>query len=172
MGIVQTVYEAAGGDQGLLALAGAWHARVMADEVVSHAFSHGYHPEHTQRLAAYCTEARGGPPTYSTRYGNETSVVRMHSGNGPHEDMDHRAIACFDQALIDSGLAGDDRLQRVLHDYFSWATLNPMARYHHSADDVPDDLRIPQWSWEGLVTDSGAEASERPAPGRGAASPG
>ena len=25
----------------------------MADEVVGHAFSHGFHPEHTKRLAAY-----------------------------------------------------------------------------------------------------------------------
>ena len=42
---MQTVYEATGGADGLLRLAGAWHARVMADEVVSHAFSHGFHPE-------------------------------------------------------------------------------------------------------------------------------
>jgi hemoglobin len=48
-----TVYEAAGGASDLLLLANAWHARVMADEVVSHAFSHGFHPEHSQRLAAY-----------------------------------------------------------------------------------------------------------------------
>jgi hypothetical protein len=41
---MQTVYEAAGGTDGLLRLASAWHARVMADEVVSHAFSHGFHP--------------------------------------------------------------------------------------------------------------------------------
>ena len=60
---MQTVYEAAGGEQGLLRLAGAWHARVMADEVVSHAFSHGYHPDHTERLAAYWAEALGGPTT-------------------------------------------------------------------------------------------------------------
>jgi hemoglobin len=159
-----TVYEASGGQQGLLRLAGAWHARVMADEVVSHAFSHGYHPEHTERLAAYWAEALGGPKTYSTSYGNETSVVRIHSGNGPHEDMDRRAIACFDRALIDAGLAGDDRLRRVLHDYFAWATLNPMARYHRSADDVPDGLAIPQWSWEGLVTGSEAEAIDAPPP--------
>ncbi len=164
---MQTVYEAAGGARGLLRLAGAWHARVMADEVVSHAFSHGYHPEHTERLAAYWAEALGGPPTYSTRYGDETSVVRMHSGNGLHEDMDHRAIACFDQALIDADLARDDALRRVLHDYFSWATVNPMARYHHSADDVPDGLRIPRWSWEGLVTESAAAID---GPGREAGS--
>ncbi len=149
---MQTVYEAAGGDEGLIRLADAWHARVLADEVVSHAFSHGYHPEHTERLAAYWAEALGGPTTYSIRFGDETSVVRIHSGNGPHEDMDRRAIACFDQALVDTGLAGDARLRQVLHDYFVWATLNPMARYHRSADDVPAGLSIPHWSWEGLVS--------------------
>lgn len=148
---MQTVYEAAGGADGLLALAGAWHARVMADEVVSHAFSHGYHPAHTERLAAYWAEGLGGPPTYSEAFGDETSVVRMHSGNGAHEEMDRRAITCFDQALIDVGLTGDDRVRLVLHDYFEWATTTTMSRYHDSADVVPDDLRIPQWSWDGLV---------------------
>ena len=150
---MQTVYEAAGGHDGLLKLAHAWHARVVADEVVSHAFSHRYHPEHTERLAAYWVEALGGPPIYSQRYGDETSVVRIHSGNGEHREMDFRAIACFDQAMADAGLSGDDRLRRVLHDYFAWATTTTMSRYHHSADDVPNGLRIPHWSWDGLVQD-------------------
>jgi len=74
--------------------------------------------------------------------------VRIHSGNGPHEEMDRRAIACFDQALQDVGAAGPVR--QVLHDYFAWATTTTMARYHDSADDVPDGLSIPRWSWDGL----------------------
>jgi hemoglobin len=147
---VATVYEAVGGIGGLRRLAEAWHTRVMADEEVSHAFSHGYRPDHSERLAAYWAEALGGPPLYSDAYGDETSVVRIHSGNGAHEEMDRRAIACFDQALADSGLAGDDRLRQVLHDYFAWATTTTMARYHRSADDVPDGLVIPRWSWDGL----------------------
>jgi len=146
---MQTVYEAAGGRDGLLRLASAWHTRVLEDEVVSHAFSHGYHPQHTERLAAYWAEALGGPTTYSDQYGDETSVVRTHSGNGLHEEMDQRAIACFDQALEDVGLARDERLRRVLHDYFAWATTTTMSRYHRSAEDVPDGLHIPKWSWDG-----------------------
>ena len=149
---MQTVYEAAGGIDGLLRLARAWHARVMADEVVSHAFSHGYRPDHSERLAAYWAEALGGPAAYTGAYGNETSVVRIHSGNGAHEEMDRRAIDCFDQALADAGLSGDDRLRQALHDYFAWATTTTMARYHRSADDVPDGLAIPHWSWDGLVS--------------------
>ena len=147
------MYEAAGGAGGLLRLAQAWHARVMADQEVSHAFSHGYRPDHSERLAAYWAEALGGPPLYSPRYGDETSVVRIHSGNGAHEEMDRRAIACFDQALADTGLVTDERLGHVLHDYFAWATTTTMARYHRSADDVPDGLAIPRWSWDGLQKD-------------------
>jgi hemoglobin len=146
---MQSVYLAAGGDDGLLRLAEAWHSRVMADEVVSHAFSHGFHPQHSERLAAYWAEALGGPMTYSDTYGDETSVVRIHSGNGPHEEMDRRAIACFDQALEDVGLTANEPLRQVLHDYFAWATTTTMSRYHESADDVPEGLSIPRWSWDG-----------------------
>jgi hemoglobin len=152
---MQTVYEAAGGADGMLRLAHAWHARVLADDEVSHAFSHGYHPEHTERLAAYWGEALGGPAAYTDACGDESSVVRMHSGNGPHEEMNRRAIACFDQALADAGLTGDERLRRVLHDYFAWATTTAMYRYHASADDVPDGLAVPRWSWDGLVAGGG-----------------
>ena len=152
---MRTVFEAAGGYEGVLRLAGAWHARVMADEEVSHAFSHGFEPDHTERLAAYWAEALGGPHLYTAGFGDETSVVRMHSGEGSHQEMDDRAIACFDLALVDAGLAGDDGLRQVLHDYFAWTTTTTMSRYPDSADDVPDGLGIPRWSWDGLVQDGG-----------------
>jgi len=146
---MDSIYEAAGGADGLLRLAEAWHARVMADEIVSHAFSHGFHPQHHQRLAAYWAEALGGPVAYSGVYGDETSVVRIHSGNGPHDEMNQRAIACFEGALEDAGITADP-LRQVLSDYFAWATTTNMAHYHHSADDVPEGLSIPRWSWHGL----------------------
>ncbi|HEY2223146.1 group II truncated hemoglobin [Actinomycetospora sp.] len=145
-----TVYEAAGSADGVRRLAHAWHERVLADEVVSHAFSHGFHPDHTERLAAYWAEALGGPTTYSAEYGDETTVVRMHSGNGgPHHEMDDRAIACFDLALADAGLDRDEAVRRALHDYFAWTTTHTMERYTASADDVPDGLPLPHWGWDG-----------------------
>ena len=74
----------------------------------------------------------------------------MHSGNGPHDEMDQHAIGCFDQALADTGLTADEPLRQVLHDYFAWATTTTLARDHASADDVPPGLSIPRWSWDGL----------------------
>jgi hemoglobin len=147
---VQSVCEAAGGRSGLRRLAAAWHERVMADEIVSHAFHGGARPDHAERLAAYWEEALGGAPAYSERYGDETSVVRLHSGNGPHEEMNQRAIACFDAALRDVGIDPSDALGQVLHDYFAWAT--PVVnRFERSPQDVPAGLEIARWSWDGLA---------------------
>ncbi len=155
-----SVYDAAGGSAGLQRLAAAWHERVLADEVVSHAFSHGVHPDHVARLAAYWGEALGGPSTFTSTVGDETAVVRMHSGNGLHEEMDQRAIACFDQALQDVGLRAEPA-GSVLHDYFAWATTKSLGRYPEKADDVPDGLPLPRWSWDGPVDQPPAPPGQR-----------
>ncbi len=146
--MTQTIYEMAGGRQAFLDLAHAWHARCLADPVVSHAFSHGFHPQHSERLAAYWAEALGGPPDYTATMGNETRVVRMHSGNGQHQEMDERAQACFEQALDDAGLPDAPPLRSTLKDYFRWAT-QTMSAHPKSADDVPNGLPLAQWSWGG-----------------------
>jgi len=146
-----SVYEAAGGDAGLLALARAWHERCLADPVVSHPFSHGGgHPEHLERLAAYWGEALGGPAAYTGGLGDEAFVLRMHAGNGEHRDLDRRAVACFDAALGDVGLTAEP-LRSVLHDYFDWSTAR-MGEHPDSPDTVPERVPLPHWSWAGPVT--------------------
>ena len=138
----------------------AWHARVMADEVVSHAFSHGYRPDHSERLAAYWAEALGGPAAYTAPTVTRPRWSGYTAGMARTRRWTSAAIACFDQALADVGLTGDDRLRQVLHDYFAWATTTTMARYHRSADDVPAGLALPRWSWDGLVSGAGPGGSE------------
>lgn len=146
--MAESVYDAAGGMPALVALAHAWHERCLADPVVSHAFSHGYHPDHTQRLAAYWAEALGGPRDYTGTMHDQSTVVRMHSGNGPHDEMDRRALACFVAALDDAGIPDDPRLRSTLTDYFERgiAELNHTYRF---VEDVPDDLPLPTWTWDG-----------------------
>jgi hemoglobin len=75
-------------------------------------------------------------------------VMRLHSGNGEHQEMDERAQRCFAQALVDIGLTNDDRLRSTLEDYFVWA-IKDMSTYPHSAADVPANLDLPHWSWDG-----------------------
>lgn len=146
--MTQSVYDAAGGMPALVALAHAWHARCLADPVVSHAFSRGYHPDHTRRLAAYWAEALGGPTDYTDSIQDQSTVVRMHSGNGPHEEMDRLALACFVAALDDAGIPDDPRLRSTLTDYFARG-VTELNHAYESVDDVPDGLALKTWSWDG-----------------------
>ena len=148
-----SVFEAAGGIDAMRRLAGAWHDRAVASPIVGHAFSHGYREDHVERLASYLAEALGGPAAYSERFGSESDVVRLHSGNGPHEDMDAEAIAIFEDAVEHSGLPEDSALRATLKAYWAWTTRTIMAAHPASADDVPQGLSIPRWSWDGPVED-------------------
>ena len=81
----------------------------------------------------YWAEAVGGPTTYSDSYGDETTVVKMHSGNGEHDEMNRRAISCFDLALADVGLANNDVLRSAarlfrLGDRYNDVPLSPVRR--------------------------------------------
>jgi hemoglobin len=144
----ESLYDAAGGAEGVLSLAHAWHERVLADPVVSHAFEHGYRADHTERLAAYWSEQLGGPATYTTTMGDQSQVLRLHSGNGEHHEMDERAVQCFVDALDDAGLADDAELRATLVAWFRWG-IGLMDAHPDSADDVPDGLPLPLWTWAG-----------------------
>jgi len=143
-----SVYEAAGGRGAIVALAAAWHRRCLDDPVVSHAFSSGVDPHHLDRLAAYWAESLGGQTDYTETMGDHSHVLRMHAGNGKHEEMDERAQECFALALDDAGLADDERLRTSLAAWFRWAT-SEMTAYPDSADQVPPGLPLPRWSWDG-----------------------
>jgi hemoglobin len=135
-----TLYDAMGGAEAVLAVAHHWHERVLADPVVSHAFERGYRDDHTERLAAYWAEVLGGPAAYSQTMGDESHVVRLHSGNGPHDEMDRRAVDCFAAALVDAGVPA------ALHDELvAWfRDANSYVNHHfESPEQVPDGLPMP-----------------------------
>ena len=143
-----TIYEAMGGADAMLALAEAWHRRCLADAVLAHPFEHGVHAQHTERLAAYWSEQLGGPTTYTETISDYAEVVRTHSGNGPHEQMDGRGVAAFVLALDDAGIPTDERLRFQLIAWFTWATAMLNHRWS-TADAVPADLPFPAWGWDG-----------------------
>jgi truncated hemoglobin YjbI len=143
-----TIYEAMGGADALLALAEAWHERCLADPILAHPFERGVHPEHTARLAAYWAEQLGGPATYTQSIGDYSGVVRMHTGNGLHEQMDGRAVAAFMLALDDANIPADPNLRFQLIAWFTWATAMLNHRWK-APEEVPRDLPLPAWGWDG-----------------------
>jgi len=132
-------------------LAAVWHDLAVSAPLVGHAFSHGYRDDHEERLAAYLAEALGGPAAYSERYADQSHIVRLHSGNGVHPEMDEEAIRIFADAVQTAGLPNDPELRQTLKDFWAWSMRTRLNSYPDSKDDVPGDLTVPRWSWNGPV---------------------
>jgi hemoglobin len=144
-----TLYEFAGGEQAFAALARAHHARCLADPELNHPFSRqGIDPEHVERLGAYWAEVLGGPPTYSTRYSDQSALLTLHAGNGDVSDLGRRFVECFVRAADDAGLPADPEFRAALRAYMVWAVSDVLSYPERS--DVPDGAPMPHWSWDGL----------------------
>jgi hemoglobin len=151
---VTTIYEAAGGIEVFDRLAEATHQRCLADPLLNHPFSHADNqPDHTARLAAYWAEALGGPPTYSAVMGSEAHVQRLHAGESAYmEEASPRFVQCVVDSFDEAGVPDDPRLRQAITDYVAWAAAGPFRAFPGSADDVPADLPMPRWGWDGLTT--------------------
>lgn len=144
-----SLYEFAGGEPAFLTLVTAHHARCLQDPELNHPFSHGdLNPQHLERLAGYVAEVMGGPPRYSRLGGDQPTLLRMHAGNGDMTDLGARFVSCFVAAADDAGLPADAEFRAALRAYMEWAVGQVLA--HPEVEDVPADLPIPRWSWDGL----------------------
>ena len=147
----ETLYDHAGGEPAMIALATAHHARCLADPELNHPFSHpDGQPDHVRRLAVYWGEVLGGPPTYTQEYGDQTAVLQLHAGNGDMTDLGRRFVACFVAAADDAGLPDDPALRATLRAYMEWAVAEVLA-YESPDTVIPADRRLPRWGWDGLI---------------------
>src|SRR5262245_24341459 len=132
-----SLYEDIGGFDRILALCKAWHSRLQEDPLAWHPFEHGTHPRHNERLAAYLSEACGGPPLYTAGYGDESSMQRIHSCNGEHAELDEACLKAFDLAVADIGLTG--QVAQQVAGYFRRAT-GEQREWAAPGKPVPDGL--------------------------------
>jgi len=132
-----SLYEEVGGFDRILALCKAWHSRLQEDPLAWHPFEHGTHPRHDERLAAYLSEAFGGPPLYTAGYGDESSMQRIHSCNGEHVELDEACLKAFDLAVADIGLTG--QVAQRISSYFRRATVE-QREWAAPGKPVPDGL--------------------------------
>jgi hemoglobin len=155
-----SIFEFAGGDPALLALAAAHHQRCLDDPVLNHPFSQPGHPQHVERLAWYWAEVFGGLKRYSELCGGHSAMLGIHAGQGAEDNLGARFVACFVQAADDAGLPDDPEFRAALRAYMEWA-VGEVLSYSPAEARVPADLPTPRWGWNGLEQ---VGTSEEPGP--------
>ena len=124
----------------------------LADEVVGHAFRHGTQPDHIERLAAYWAEALGGPDVYTKHIRRRDLGRADPQRQREHEEMDRRAIACFDRPSRTPGSRPTRPCARRCTTT-SPGRQRPRWRVSPIARRRPRRPPIPRWSWDGPQPD-------------------
>jgi len=146
-----SIYEFAGGGAAFLALAAAHHQRCLDDPELNHPFSHLGDPMHIEHLAYYWAEVFGGPPRYSQSDGGHSAMLSIHANQGAMDDLGRRFVTCFVKAADDAQLPDDPEFRAALRAYMEWAVDEVLEYSPHDAR-VPPGLKVPRWSWQGLIS--------------------
>ena len=146
-----SLFEFAGGEPAFQRLATAHHARCLADPELNHPFSKpDGHPLHVERLGCYWAEVLGGPPRFSEQCSDQSSVLRMHAGNGDLQ-RSRRALRALLRARrwTTLQLPDDPAFREAMNAYMRWAVDTVALAHPDGAAGVAPSAAMPRWGWDG-----------------------
>ncbi|WP_432978959.1 group II truncated hemoglobin [Dactylosporangium sp. CA-233914] len=147
---METLYEHAGGEQGLHRFVDIFYASVLADPLLQPLFGAGK-PEHVAHLTAFDAESFGGPDTFSRTMGF-SALIDAHRGLKITEPQRQRFVELYMQAADAAGLPADAPFRQALREHVEFGSRVAMQNSHATNDAELHPLReVPQWTWPDQV---------------------
>jgi hemoglobin len=148
--VTSSLYDDAGGVDGLRRLSNAFYDRVLADELLAPVFAH-FTPTHVEHVAVWLAEIFGGPADFTAHLGGHQALLRSHLGLKIRDEHRQRWLQLMADAISEV-LPGRPELTAALMSYFDWGTA---IAQDVSKDPVGSDLGepgpTPRWGYQGRV---------------------
>jgi hemoglobin len=141
-----TLYEWAGGREGLERMLNAFYDRVEADELIAPLFPGGVSAEHRRNVTTWWCEVFGGPPAYTEQQGGYEHMVAKHRDLGITPEQRLRFVTLLSVAADDAELPDDPEFRSALMAYAEWGTRLAMHNSKPGADVAPR-APVPHWGW-------------------------
>jgi hemoglobin len=143
-----SLYEHAGGGEGLHRLEDAFYSSVLKDPLLQPLFGAGK-PTHVDRLTAFTAESFGGPDRFSREFGFE-HLIAVHRGLGITEQQRQRFIELYLAALDAAGMPEDEPFRQAVREHVEFGTAVAMQNSHAETEEDLHPLRnVPRWTWAG-----------------------
>lgn len=148
--MTSTLYEDAGGLDGLRRLSAAFYDRVLADELLAPVFAN-FTPAHLEHVAVWLAEVFGGPADFTAHLGGHQALLRSHLGIEIRDEHRQRWLHLMADAIGDV-YPGRPELATALMSYFEWGTAiaQDVSRNPVGAD-LGEPGPTPRWGYQGLV---------------------
>ena len=149
MGGMETLYEHAGGEDGLRRLTETFYASLLADPLLQPLFGAG-NPEHVDHLTAFTAESFGGPDTFTREMGGFAGLIAAHRGLKITEEQRQRFAELYLAAADRVGLPADPAFRQAFREHVEFGTRVAVQNSHAESDDQLHPLReVPAWDWPG-----------------------
>jgi hemoglobin len=142
----ETLYEHAGGDQGLHRLEEIFYAKALADPVLKDLFTERV-PTHVDHLTWFTAESFGGPNRFSRELGFQY-LIDVHRHLNITDEQRDRFITAYLEALDEAGLPADERFRKAVQEHVEFGAQVAQQNSHAQTDAELHPIReVPVWSW-------------------------
>ncbi len=144
-----SLFEFAGGHDGLHRLESTFYASVLEDPLLAPVFNGGK-PSHIDTLTAFTAESFGGPDRFSRELGGFTHLIEVHRGLNISEEQRVRFVELYRDALDVAEMPEDPEFRAAVLEHVEFGTQVAMQNSRAKAESELHPLReVPRWTWSG-----------------------
>lgn len=144
----ETLFEHAGGIEGLHRLEAYFYSSVLADPLLQPLFGAGK-PSHVDHLTWFTAESFGGPDRFSRELGF-AHLIDVHRHLKISEEQRRRFVELYMAALDAVGMPGDKPFRDAVREHVEFGSRVAMQNSHAATDHELHPLReVPLWTWGG-----------------------
>jgi hemoglobin len=141
-----TLYEAAGGEEGIHRLEDTFYSSVLKDPLLQPLFGKGQ-PQHVEHLTWFTAESFGGPDRFSRELGF-AHLIDVHRGLHISEEQRQRFVDLYRAAVDTAGMPEDEEFRKAVLEHVEFGTRVAMQNSNARTDDELHPLReVPRWNW-------------------------
>ena len=144
--MAETLYDHAGGAEGLHRLEELFYDKVLADPVLETLFSERV-PTHVDHLTWFTAESFGGPGRFTSELGFRY-IIDVHRGLKITDEQRERFVALYLEALDEAGLPDDGPFRQAVREHVEFGAQVAQQNSWAQTDDELHPIReVPRWNW-------------------------
>ena len=144
--MTETLYDRAGGGEGLHRLEELFYDKALADPVLETLFS-GRVPTHVDHLTWFTAESFGGPDRFTSELGFQY-IIDVHRGLEITDEQRERFVALYLEALDEVGLPDDGPFRQAVREHVEFGAQVAQQNSWAETDAELHPIReVPRWQW-------------------------
>jgi len=144
--VTHSLYEHAGGDEGLHRLEELFYERALADPVLKTQFTERV-PSHVEHLTWFTAESFGGPDRFTRELGFQ-HIIDVHRHLNITDEQRERFIELYMEVLDEAGLPADAPFRQAVREHVMFGAHVAQQNSRAQTDaDLHPIREVPHWDW-------------------------